>query len=751
MNIIYSKRTRTFFLSILFLFITATTYSSDDVSLASLLNLDVTIATKLKQSVNDAPSIVSVITENEIKNSGAKTIEEILKQVAGFDINPIPIEPNPQVGIRGLANSTNEIVKLMINGHPIENTYTTGFGYWEGFPIDLIKKIEIIRGPGSALYGNSAMIGVINVITKDSKDDSALSAGYGSFDSLKGYANMAYNDGKFGLFLFADGFKSNGDSNLVESDFALQKFGPVAAMYGLDPKIVGDAPGMTTENFEYYNFYSKMSYNNLYVVLMGNKAVTDIPVSLRKTLTDDNTRKLSNAFIEGGFSNKLSEKANLNMKAYADYFKYDYNVEILSEKTTGFLSKALGLGYPLGESAKGHPVLENYKIGTEASLSYSILEGFDLVSGIQYEQHEQFGSHISVNFNGSEKPTMLNGSLAMPLQYFPYQDVTSTHNFTQDEDRNIIALYGQFTFDIIDTFSLKGIGETLSITGGVRYDKYSDIGSNINPRAGLVYAPNELLYFKALYGKAFRAPNFRELYNKNNDVQNGNPDCEAEVLTTVEGLIGINPTKWMTLSVDYFVTKMEDMISIVPDPDHADLITFDNVGTVKSSGVEGEIKLSLDKNKYGYFNITYQDVKTITHEKVFNMTGKPTQYSQPDYNPGSIPEFIANFGINTDITKYMNFNVCLNYIGERKRSEKLVLNAQGDLEKIDKRNPIAERYLVNASLMFKDFDFAEGMSFQITAYNLLNEDDRAPDPEGDIANDVPRWGRNFLARLTYEF
>ncbi len=170
--------------------------------------------------------------------------------------------------------------------------------------------------------------------------------------------------------------------------------------------------------------------------------------------------------------------------------------------------------------------------------------------------------------------------------------------------------------------------------------------------------------------------------------------------------------------------------------------------------MEAELRLTLDNHTYGYINGTYQHVTNTTRETIYDYFETP--YTQPDYNPGSIPYVIANIGFNYPVMNHLDVNLWLNYLSERKRSGKMqftktLFDSDGTIEKIDPRNPIDARTYVNLSLTFGNFSFAKQLSMQVTAYNLFNVDDRIPDPEASIINDVPRWGRMVLASICYDF
>ena len=142
-------------------------YSMD---MEELMNMKVSIATKTEQSVSESPAIVSVITSEEIQRMGAREIEDVLQLVPGFEINR-GYGGYYNIGVRGVKDSRNTSkILFMIDGIPVNQIFFGSFTQW-GYSLNLdnIERIEIIRGPGSALYGRNAFSAVINIINKSSK------------------------------------------------------------------------------------------------------------------------------------------------------------------------------------------------------------------------------------------------------------------------------------------------------------------------------------------------------------------------------------------------------------------------------------------------------------------------------------------------------------------------------------------------------------------------------------------------------
>src|ERR1017187_2245519 len=160
-------------------------------SLEALMNIEVRTvsgASKFEQKVTEAPSSVTIITADEIKRYGYRTLADVLESVQGFYVS---YDRNYSfLGSRGVnLGDYNSRILLLVNGHRLNNNRTDGAAIGTDFilDVDLIDHVEIIRGPSAVLYGNNAFFGVINVITRQGKqvDGAEVSAEYAQYDSYK--------------------------------------------------------------------------------------------------------------------------------------------------------------------------------------------------------------------------------------------------------------------------------------------------------------------------------------------------------------------------------------------------------------------------------------------------------------------------------------------------------------------------------------------------------------------------------------
>jgi iron complex outermembrane receptor protein len=168
---------------ILFLIASTAIAQEEEVTLEDIFNLvsegKVVTATKTERLLKTAPQAVTVITRKQIDETGASTIGEALRFIPGMNIRMTPM--GGVIGTRSLGPSPfTERVLLLIDGTPYNSPDKGGFpghpAYEDFFPIEHIKRIEVIKGPGSALYGQNAFFGIVNIITEDFREKGTRSA-----------------------------------------------------------------------------------------------------------------------------------------------------------------------------------------------------------------------------------------------------------------------------------------------------------------------------------------------------------------------------------------------------------------------------------------------------------------------------------------------------------------------------------------------------------------------------------------------
>ena len=602
--------------------------------------------------------------------------------------------------VRGLISSMH--TRIMLNGHHVNSPLSSGaFDVFDDFPVEHIKKIEIIRGPASAIYGENAFLAVINIITFDAKDIDGVkvSSGYGSFDTYDENITFGKTFGELGISGMVRYRQTNGFDGIIESDFqtimddALSSFGYSA---------VSKAPGTVEDWRQEYDLNLRVSYKDIYVEGLYINKNRGAYISPQFALTDGSYIESNYVFGEAGYKKTFEERFTVKPRIYYDQFDNNFYIESLPDSTT-IPWKTNGDGtyniytYPDGLIGNGKVI--NRIIGTEIPFDYEVFDGNIFTLGLEYRFINQGNISYSSNLD--------------PVTYKPLdslQDFSDTYPFLKEATRRVWSAYLQDTWDITDT---------VNFTLGVRYDQYSDFGGATSPRAGLSWAFMKDASLKLLYGEAFRPPSFLELFTTNQPAIEGNEDLNPETIRTYEIGLSYQFNKHIASNVNYFYNDIKDIIVLRALPTAQNSQRYENFGDAHVQGIEMETKVDIIKDNYIFMNYTFQN---------------------PEDNRGNDLPFVAqhygNFGVNAHYWKYINTNLSTFVSGKRSREEG------------DNRDNLPAYALLNLSIIAKEF--FKTMEIQGTVYNLLDKGYSDPGPIS-IPEDLPRPGRTFFVGLSYQF
>jgi iron complex outermembrane receptor protein len=567
-------------------------------------------ALKRPRTVLRSPAIMSVITARQIKQMGFRTLTDALKIVPGIDII-MNVNGERQIGVRGITEANSGKVKVLIDGHSINEPGSGGASFsFDDLVVENAKRIEVIRGPGSALHGQNAFLAVIDIITKDTEDIDGfqLTTSGGSFDTQN--YNMLfgkeYKDLKIsGFFDYSD---TNGFSKKIEKDII---FTDSASL----------SPGRSHNAREKTDLNLKLSYKNLEIKGKYMRRRREGYIGFDHALSAEQNWNDTYLFGELVYKSIPFDKLNMITKVYFDQYKSDA-IPVVS-RPDGFLSGT----YPDG--LKAHSRIKESTVGFENQLNYNVFEGNELTFGLQYEWIHQGDIHYGANVN----PLTL-----VPLSSFT--DFSHDLPLTRRATRHIYAFYLQ------DEWS---ITKDIDITVGVRHDRFTRFEGTTNPRFGMIWRFIEDAHLKLLFATAFRAPNFNELFFVNNPVTVGNPNLDPEKINTFEVGLGYNFTKHIRGNINYFFNRIRDRIqkdTQTPSQDQ-------NLGGARIKGVEAELKADFGNNNYAFVNYTFQDAEETRNRNRLAFA----------------PVHKANFGINVGFWKYANANMNTFISGPRPRED----------------------------------------------------------------------------------
>ena len=468
------------------------------------MNISVVGAAKYEQKQQQAAAAVSIITRKDIRTYGWRTLNQALASLPG--IHPTHDYQYEYLGTRGfgLPGDFNTRVLITINGNRINDaTYDQG-PTGRDFPldIDLIERIEFIPGPGSAVYGQNAMLGVVNIVTRKGADikGAELSASYQTAEMMpqeRVTLGKQFDNGADALISFS-GLQSRGADRFFE-------FG--------DSGISGIAHRLDGENVK--QMFARASHGPLsFDFIYGNRHKGD-PIGM--FLTDPLTKGAS--VIDRRLNTQIQYNDNflnntLNVLGRAFLGRYSY-------EQPGFYSgeKTLSTG-----PSDWH--------GVELRLLSTAFADHKLMAGFEYQNN----TSIRQTFQNFDNPN---------------------ENFRIKSSVMRLGVYIQDEWRITDT---------VSATVGLRYDHNHWIGSRLSPRGALIWQATPKATFKALYGRAHRSPNSYERDYGDGISQVANPGLHSEFIDTAELVADYLAQPSMNLRANVYAWDMYNLIALGIDP-----------------------------------------------------------------------------------------------------------------------------------------------------------------------------------------
>ncbi|WP_198262923.1 TonB-dependent receptor plug domain-containing protein [sulfur-oxidizing endosymbiont of Gigantopelta aegis] len=569
-----------------------------------LTQVKVIIASGTEQSLAKAPATVTVITADEIRKTGASNITEVLETVPGVHINSNNFGFRPLVHMRGTGSFQT---LLMVNGNDTRDLMWAFGIFWKGIPVSAIERIEVIRGPGSALYGADASAGVINIITKTAGKitDTQVGIRAGSFDTRSAFMQTGGEWNGFDLGMTAEFSTTDGHDPTIEQDKAGTRG---TAQYGWDNKDLRFS--MANKNWQLLANY--MRHDNLETGMSGAGFLDPI------TSAEDERFDMDLIYKNDNFSD------NWGLDAKLHYQDLEY------ASGNGFQEAPPSVSYPNGKLNQMES--SERQASFEASGLYSGFNAHQVRIGAGYNWQDLYHVEQQVNFG--------TGSDGLPLPPGgPLVDISDTpYAFAPERTRRIKHVYIQ------DVWSF---AEDWELTMGARYDDYSDFGDTMNPRVALIWQTSEKLTTKLMYGQGFRAPSFQELYADTSRTL-ANSSLDPEESETLELALSYQVSHALELGVNLFKFVITDFIS-AQDVGQSRR-QYQNTGRNKIMGIEMEARWQASKNLSFSGNYTYRD----PDDNKFRQISEPGQdaYLRSDWR----------------FHPHWNWNVQANWIADRERA-----------------------------------------------------------------------------------
>ena len=532
-----------------------------NVSLQELGNIQVYSASKHLQDARDAPSSVTVVTADDIQKYGYRTLAEILQSVRGFYTTYD--RDYTYVGVRGFGRlgDWNSRVLVLIDGHRTNNNVLGQAMLGTEFllDVDLIDRVEIVRGPGSSLYGTDAFFAVINVITRKDRQLKGLELSFApaSYGTYQGRASYGGQYKGIGMLLSGTFYDSQGQT------LFFPEFNNPATNYGI------------TRNTDYENLQhvvATFSYRGFTLQGLFSARDKGVPTGYFGTVFNDpQTRNLDyHQYLDLSYQHSLAERWQLTARTSYDQARLQAPLAF----STGAPSPPI--------SVDTYSFRGNWWDG-EAKLSRSFLEKHTIT----------FGSEVIDNLRQDQGD---------------YSPIGNT--FDPEPASSVIwAFYGQGEFAIM---------RNLTLSAGVRYDHYDTFGGTTNPRLGVIYRLFKPTTVKLLYGSAFRAPEPFERQPGFGPFYEDNPQLRPETIHSVEGIVEQAVSRHLTVSGSAFQNRVDRLISLETDTSNNQSI-YRNNGSADATGAEFEVGGRFASGLQTTASYSYTDVEDrTTHQELSN-------------------------------------------------------------------------------------------------------------------------------------
>lgn len=715
-----------------------------EMSLEELMNVEVTLASGIEETLKDAPAAMIVITAEDIRQRGYTSLSDVLMDLPGFDISV----PNGAYYLaayqRGYRTPFTQRTLLMVDGKVDNHLWTDTANISRQYPLTNVKRISVLYGPASAVYGANAFLGIINVITEDGEGlnngdgSTTISVQGGSFNTKSIDFSSRARSGDVSWSFSARLFRSD-EPNLADQwGFLSNEMYRSRTIWGplLDIEVNGRKLGEYYDPTDDYGLIGSISYENLKLGIIHWKMRegygTHYPA-------------------DRGQNNGRWEKSSLQL-----FLEYKRNIfDDVSSNTLLLYRKSYQGGDWAEASPDWRPGMEDYSFISFTywnclSNSWLFKQNFEInlntnstiVTGIKYERKEfskaydvpgYWGAFSSSVPSTDPGPYGYGAAIAhsSDSSYIipppPSEEMPSV-NLTYTED------YGGFIQGIFDLNKIR-------LNTGIRYDYNSVYGSTVNPRISAIYKLSGKGALKLVYGEAFQEPPPLQLWGGWSG-RLANPDLKPEKVRNLEAIAMYQSGPFFhDLSV--FKAHYKNVIKEEAE----------NAGERDIHGLEYRLRF-LFKNFIpdssdisGYFYYTYTKAKSSIHYN--HSTG---EWEEGEADLGDIAPHKVNFGINLPVRGKLNLFLSGNYVSEQDLYLRNPLRA---------KNRKLDSYLVmNCNIRYTLKPF----SISLRVLNLFNKEYfhsglETASSGDDFANRSLGWhnslhpqpGRSFLLSINFNF
>ncbi len=747
--------------------------------------VQVTSVSKKAEDILEAPATVMVITEAQIQNRGYIDLIDAITDLPGFDISKIYGVTYANIYQRGFRQNNTERTLFLIDGVEENDLWTNTAFISRQYPLSNIKRIEVVYGPASTMYGPNAFVGVINVITKTGKEVTGSDKNWGitgqvstgSWNTQSADLTLAGRSKNIELTVTGHYFRSD-EMDLSGDPF--YDYDP-SEFDGIDYKSILD---VTSGAADFARSNGLTDSNSFYTLERDANGDT---VAVR--LTDAGqaeARRLDRSgydqIVNGepiAFSNDTEDwliNARLKVSDFTIGFqtwqrKEGANVSFTDMNEAGSRNGSLWV-----------PSLSHFFVKYEKQLSDKLsITGFTRYKSHQVTEESE-AVYVFNYTNNNSIADLANGVEPLWVEQFYYQlsnqlrielksiyaptpriDIVSgfeyrTSNlqgnylntfFTGNPEEEGVFFTGDPTNSTSlqaalqggNQFNLRDIGfysqgtyrmrDNLKLVLGARVDnnqvRVSDgFGTEVSPRLAVVYLPGKFI-FKGIYSRGIQNVSNWTKYSVS-DIRIANPNLKTESIRNLEFAAAWRGNKHWFADVVVYQSSISDVVGTTDHPTEVGKEWNDNIGTFLVYGLQ-----STATYRRGSFS------------SYFNYTFTNPQDQENDQRIGDIATHQVNWGAHYQYKKHLNGNLRLNFVGERETGEGTTVSFNPD--------EFPAHMVLNFTVGYRDI--FPGLSAQIIVNNLLDEAYNHPGPRSAsgtfYTSRVPQRERHFLGKLSFQF
>jgi outer membrane receptor for ferrienterochelin and colicin len=554
-----------------------------ELSLEDLLNAEMTTSTKSKpMSMRDSPNVMTVVTREEIQRSGARELADVLRLVPGFQLGG-DLYSSVYAGFRGIWGSEGKFL-VLLDGHEMFELlyYATELG--NRIPVDQIERIEIVRGPGSVVYGGSAELAVVNIITRSAEDieGASVTGIYGqTFDG-------AIHEGQSLAKTFA--------RRTISAEFGKSFGGPTG--WRLKAGLFAGQGNRSDQN---YTDIAGTSYN-----FAGNAGTNPLLVNTAADFRGLSVRYLFEYYrttMRDGYDVALSDTLPVNYLSSSLNISYEWKLprglkvvprfHWLFQEPWRTATETARTAYP---TIYWKPRAQRVLGGVTAT--WDVARPLNLLAGTEY--YVDSASDAVIGFLDPNNPTQ-------PRSHVSYWDAT---------------VYGQA---LLET-------PWANLSAGARYERRERVGGSFVPRMGLTKTFGAF-HYKLLASRAFRAPSIENLAQT--------PDVKSELTTVYEIELGykLHPDLFAVVN-GYDITIKQPFVYFYNDATGTDgYRNYDRMGT---RGAEFELRFRAERL---FANLSYSYYTAAGKDKIDGLAVPGNRSALLGFSPHKVA-LLAGFGFS---------------------------------------------------------------------------------------------------------